>query len=155
MSCFVNQTKRPVPQPTKDCSCCSADNNGIVKILNTIWEAQRVAAYQEEREEFCDRTILGPCCDAPLCNTRPIRLYTCGGDPIVMDYELEDGTVGSTFVFRIEKLDGCTATFRALAPNPDTTSLCPYIKTNTFFSINMGCCCHMLRCLEDTHVECL
>ena len=59
-------------------------------------------------------------------------------------------------VFRIEKIDGCCATFRVLAPNtdPTTQAAIPYVSTNSFFTMNLNCVCS-LRCLQDTYVECL
>ena len=41
-----------------------------------------------------------------------------------------------------------------LAPNTDESSVFPYEATNSFFTINLGCCC-VLRCLDDTFVECI
>ena len=57
-------------------------------------------------------------------------------------------------VFRVEKIDGCCATFRVLAENTDTTSIYPYVATNSFFTMNLNCVC-ALRCLPDTYVECI
>ena len=86
-------------------------------------------------------------------------LYTCcgNGTPWSMPTTKEDvtcGDVGVTCsnVFRVEKIDGCCATFRVLAPNPDTTDLTsPYVATNSFFTMNLNCVC-ALRCLNDTFV---
>lgn len=64
------------------------------------------------------------------------------------------GNVGVTCsnVFRVEKIDGCCATFRVLAPNPDTADVAnPYVATNSFFTMNLNCVC-ALRCLNDTFV---
>ena len=90
-------------------------------------------------------------------------LYTCCGNgvPWTMPTAKTDGTCGEdgvtcSSVFRIEKIDGCCATFRVLAPNPDTTevALIPYVATNSFFTMNLNCVC-TLRCLQDTFVECI
>ena len=64
----------------------------------------------------------------------------------------ENGTTST--VFRVEKLDGCCATFRVLEKNPDQESVYPYVATNSFFTMNLGCVC-CLRCLDDTFVECI
>ena len=59
-------------------------------------------------------------------------------------------------IFRVEKLDGCCATFRVLAPNPEE-SCCnsiPYIATNSFFTMNLNCVC-AIKCLNDTFVDCV
>ena len=65
-----------------------------------------------------------------------------------------EGTTVCSNVFRVEKIDGCCCTFRVLAENPDTTSLNPYVTTNSFFTMNLNCVCAM-RCLPDTYVECV
>ncbi len=147
MSCFQNQ----IASLNNEVE----ETNGIVKILQTILNAQMLAEYNEEEEEFCDRTVLGPCTKQPNCNTRPVSLFTCGGDPVSMEYTTSEGATETTTVFRIEKIDGDVCTFRCLAPNPNRECSYPYVKTNTFFSVNEGCCCHMLKCLSDTYVDCL
>lgn len=57
-------------------------------------------------------------------------------------------------VFKVEKVEGDAATFRVLAPNPDTTSIYPYVSTNSFFTMDLDCLC-VIRCLSDTYVECV
>ena len=57
-------------------------------------------------------------------------------------------------VFRVEKIENNCCTFRVLAENTDTTSLYPYVATNSFFTMNLNCVC-ALRCLPDTFVECI
>ena len=59
-------------------------------------------------------------------------------------------------VFRVEKIDENCATFRVLALNDDPTesATIPYIATNSFFTVNLNCVC-VLRCLNDTFVECI
>ena len=89
-------------------------------------------------------------------------LYTCSGNgtPWSMPITKEDVTCGDegvvcSNVFRIEKIDGCCATCRVLTTNPDTTEPnIPYIGTNSFFTMNLNCCC-ALRCLNDTYIECI
>ena len=59
-------------------------------------------------------------------------------------------------VFRVEKLDGCCATFRVLNQNPEE-SCCnsiPYIATNSFFTMDLNCVC-AIKCLNDTFVDCV
>lgn len=67
-----------------------------------------------------------------------------------------DSSENCSNVFRVEKIDGCCCTFRVLANNPDesTNATIPYIATNSFFTMNLNCCC-CLRCLPDTYVECI
>ena len=57
-------------------------------------------------------------------------------------------------VFRVEKIEGNCATFRVLAPNSDTTSLNPYVTTNSFFTMDCDCLC-CIRCLSDCYVDCV
>ena len=57
-------------------------------------------------------------------------------------------------VFRVEKTTDETATLRVLAPNPDTTSVFPYVKTNSFIIINCNCIC-AIQCLQDTFIDCI
>lgn len=67
----------------------------------------------------------------------------------------EEGVTCSN-VFRVEKIDGCCATFRVLTDNTDpaTSATIPYVATNSFFTMDLKCCC-ALRCLPDTFVECI
>ena len=51
-------------------------------------------------------------------------------------------------VFRVEKIDGCCATFRVLIVNEDGT----YSSTESFFTMNLECICS-IRCLGDTLIE--
>ena len=97
-----------------------------------------------------------------VCNTRPVMLYTCGsnGTPWSMPTSKDStascsGTMaGCSTVFRVEKIEGDCCTFRVLQDNPDTTSLYPYVTTNSVFTMDIGCLCS-IRCLTDTFVECV
>lgn len=140
----------------KDCSC-------IAEILTVIAILQQNANCAENCLDTCDRGFLGCSTSSLNCNTRPVVLYTCcgNGTPWSMPTTKEDvvcGTEGASCsnVFRIEKLDGCCATFRVLAPNPDATEVAtiPYVATNSFFTMDLNCVC-ALRCLQDTFVECI
>lgn len=139
-----------------DCRCIS-------EILTVICVLQQNATCSEACLDTCDRGFLGCGTTSINCNTRPIMLYTCcgNGTPWTMPTTKTDGTCGDegvtcSSVFRIEKIDGCCATFRVLAPNPDTTEAAaiPYVATNSFFTMNLNCVC-TLRCLQDTFVECI
>ena len=85
-------------------------------------------------------------------------LYTCGnnGVPLNMPISKDPNETVTSTVFRVEKIDGCCATFRVLTTNPDPTEVAtiPYIATNSFFTVNLECVC-VLRCLNDTYVECI
>ena len=149
---------------------CNENNNTnnsgncVAEILTVINILQQNAnCCGDACLDTCDRGFLGCSTTSLNCNTRPVMLYTCcgNGTPWTMPTTKEAvvcGTEGATCsnVFRVEKLDGCAATFRVLAPNPDQ-SCCnsqPYIGTNSFFTMDLSCCC-VIRCLNDTFVECV
>ena len=91
-------------------------------------------------------------------------LYTCcgNGTPWKMPISKENincntaSDASCSSVFRIEKLDGNCATFRVLATNTDpaTAATTPYVATNSFFTMDLNCLC-VIRCLQDTAVECV
>lgn len=139
---------------SKECRCIS-------EILNVINILQDNAECSESCLDTCDRGFLGVSVASVALNTRPIMLYTCcgNGTPWSMPVSREnvkcsDEGVTCSNVFRVEKVDGCCATFRVLADNPDTTAAAtiPYVATNSFFTMNLNCVC-ALRCLNDTFVE--
>lgn len=148
------------------CSCCNNNNNTecnncIQEILQVINVLQSNAC-PDNCLNSCDRPALGGGTNCIVCNTRPIMLYLCSGagSPLSMpttrvntDCNSDDAT-GCSNVFRVEKIDGCCATFRVLAPNTDTTSVYPYVGTDSIFTININCVC-AIRCLGDTYVECI
>lgn len=131
----------------------------IAEILTVIDILQQNANCNDACLETCDRGFLG-CGSVLSCNTRPVMLYTCcgNGQPWSMPTTRENVVCGDegvtcSSVFRVEKIDGCCATFRVLAPNPDTTDITsPYVSTNSFFTMNLNCVC-TLRCLPDTFVD--
>ena len=132
----------------ENCDCC------IAQILNVILVLQQNAC-PDSCLDSCDRPVLGGGANCLVCNTRPIQLYLCGSSstPLSMPVDKDPSTGGEvSSVFRVEKVDGCCATCRVLAPNPDTTSLNPYVGTNSFFTVDINCCC-VVRCLSDTYVE--
>ena len=132
---------------------CNNDNNCIAEILNTINILQNNAECGDACLDTCDRGFLGCGTQTFRCNTRPVMLYTCNSNTPLQMPTTKDATSETTSnVFRVEKLDGNCATFRVLEPNEDTTSISPYVSTNVFFTMNLGCCC-VLRCLNDTYVE--
>ncbi|MDD2434683.1 MAG: CotY/CotZ family spore coat protein [Bacilli bacterium] len=139
----------------KDCNC-------IAEILKVILILQQNACPDEACLETCDRGFLGCNVASVKCNTRPIMLFTsCGnGEPWSMPINKADDNCQNqgpkSCVFRIEKLDECCATFRVLAPNPDSCEATtrPYVETNSFFTMNLECVCS-IRCLPDTYVDCV
>lgn len=129
--------------------CCIAD---ILEVINVL---QCQAEKIDDIPNTCDRPFLGSISSngSFVFNTRPITLYNSNNTLITMPYTL-NGNNGTSSVFRVEKVNGCCATCRVLAPNPDTTSTNPYVSTNNFFTINLNCV-GSLRCLDDTYIACI
>ena len=139
----------------ESCRCIAE----ILSVINVL--QQNASCCGDTCLDTCDRGFLGCGTTTLGCNTRPVILYTCSGNgtPWSMPTTRENVVCGDegvtcSNVFRVEKIDGCCATFRVLAPNPDTTSVYPYVATNSFFTMNLNCVC-TLRCLPDTFVECI
>lgn len=132
-----------------DCKCISE----ILTIINIL---QQNAECGEDCLDTCDRGFLGCCATSVSCNTRPVMLYTCGCNsvPWSMPISKDPSETATSNIFRVEKVDGCCATFRVLILNTDTNEPYPYEATNSFFTINLNCVC-ALRCLQDTHVDCI
>ena len=134
----------------------NTSSNCIAEILNVILVLQQNAC-PDSCLDSCDRPVLGGGPNCLICNTRPIELYTCGsnGTPFAMPTSKDpvSGATTST-VFRVEKVDNNCCTCRVLDTNPDTSSLNPYVATNSFFTMDLSCCC-AIRCLSDTYVECV
>ena len=129
--------------------------NCIKDILKVILLLQQSVCQNDSCLETCDRGFLVQSC-ATFCNTRPVVTYTCSSasTPLAMPISRDPAETVTSTVFRLEKLDDCCATFRVLAPNTDTTSIFPFVCTNSFFTINLDCVC-IIRCLEDTFVDCM
>ena len=148
-------------------NCCGT-NNSIADILKVIIILQQNAC-PESCLDSCDRPMLGGGPNCLICNTRPVMLYTCSGNgcpwsmPVSKDLttvcsnpQVNNCSYECSNVFRVEKLDGNTATFRVLIQNPEE-SCCnsqPYLATNSFFTMDLSCCC-VIRCLNDTYVDCV
>ena len=135
-----------------DCKCIAE----ILTVINILQD--NASCCGDTCLDSCDKGFLGNSSTCLSCNTRPIMLYTCGSNGVALSLPISkdpNETVTSN-VFRVEKIDGCCATFRVLAPNPDTTEVAtiPYVATNSFFTMNLECVC-VLRCLNDTCVECI
>ena len=138
------------------CNNSSDDCKCISEILNIINILQQNAECGDACLDTCDRGFLGCCATSVSCNTRPVMLYTCCGNGVAwsMPISKEPGETATSDVFRVEKVDGCCATFRVLIPNTDTTEPFPFEATNSFFTMNLNCIC-ALRCLQDTHIDCI
>ena len=130
----------------KGCSCFN-------ETLSTIVKLQRQGECIDTTLTTCDRPFLGMN-PTSAYNTRPVTLYTCPNSTLwTMPYTL-DGNDGTSSVFRCEAVEGCCATSRVLANNPDQTSIYPYVSTDSFFTINLNCI-GCLRCLPDTYISCI
>ncbi len=145
----------------KNKNTCESCISEILTVINIL--QQNANCCGDACLDTCDRGFLGCSTTSLNCNTRPVMLYTaCGnGTPWTMPTTKDNVVCGDvdvecSNVFRVEKLDGCCATFRVLAPNTDTTTLAaiPYVATNSFFTIDLGCVC-VIRCLQDTYVDCI
>jgi hypothetical protein len=143
-----------------ECRCISE----ILKVINIL---QKKAVRMDECNNACDRPVLG-CNRFCECNTRPIQLILCGqngDDPLVMPTSTD--VIPTTAacpkpafssVFRVEKVDDCCATCRVLIPvmerRADNDEEQRFEATNSFFTVDLKCVC-VVRCLEDTFVECV
>ncbi|MDD4035933.1 MAG: CotY/CotZ family spore coat protein [Bacilli bacterium] len=139
------------------------DCDGLRGILRVILLLQERACEKLEVLNTCDKPFLGPCTKPIKCNTRPVMLFTKCGTPWEIPYC--DLTKLSS-IFRLEKLDHCTATFRVLASispsvNADHDDVDVNLKgnkkkkliaTDSFFTINIDCIC-AIKCLKDTFIE--
>ena len=136
---------------------CNSNNDScrqIAEILAIISVLQQNACNSDTCLDTCDRGFLGCGSNSLTCNTRPVMLYLCNGQPLSMPTEKDSTAICSgdncSNVFRVEKLDECCCTFRVLLPNTDGS----FSSTNSFFTMNLNCVC-ALRCLSDTYVECI
>ncbi len=134
---------------------CGSNNNSC-SFISTL---ELILMLQQKGEDCnvpngCSKPFLGPDATGICLNTRPITFYSCCNNNLwTMPYTL-NGINNSSSVFRIENLDDNCATFRVLAPNPNTSEVgtFPYIATNDFFTINLNCV-GVLKCLGDTYVS--
>lgn len=125
-----------------NCSSC------ISEVLRKILLLQR-KDFDCDNFIGCDKPFLGPTPTSICYNTRPIQLYNCcSGNPWSFDYTLDDGTTGTSNVFRIESLDDCCCTCRILYTNTEGA----VSSTNNFVTIDLKCC-GAIRCLSDTFVD--
>lgn len=122
-------------------SCCFA------KILKVIEILQKKSCCCDGAEEGCSKPFLGPTQSVICYNTRPVSFYTRSGELFEVGYTL-DGAVGTSSVFRVEKVDDCCVKLRVLAATTDGS----YQATNSFVTVNLKCMC-VLKCLSDLALE--
>ena len=149
-----------IHERVKDMCNNETSSKGIADVLKVILVLQQNVCC-ENGLDSCDRPSLGGGPNCLLCNTRPIMIYTCCGQsiplamPTTRDLTAAVGEIPNpSRVFRVEKLDGNCCTCRVLQDNPDTESVNPYIATNSFFTIDLGCICS-IKCLTDTYIDCV
>lgn len=132
------------------CNENNTQNSCLAKTLESILMLQQQENDCNE-DNTCTRPFLGPTLNVICFNTRPINIYSCCNNILwTMPYTLNETTETSS-VFRVENIDNECATFRVLAPNPDTTSIFPYIATEDFFTIRLSCI-GAIKCLGDTSI---
>lgn len=130
-------------------SCCIGD---LLQVINAL---QDCAEKIDDTISSCDRPFLGNTTinSGLVYNTRPVNLYTSNNTLIESEYTLNDVT-GTSSVFRVEKANNNSVTLRVLAPNSNAESINPYVKTDSFITVNTGCICAVM-CLSDTYVDCV
>ena len=135
-----------------------SEKDDIKDILETIVVLQRRAEERVIDNEIaaCDRDFL--CC-APCeeikCNTRPITLFcNCPANQWEISIDKENPNGPTSNVFRVEKVEDNTATFRVLILEHEQGCHTRFKATESFFTLRLGCIC-CLRCLPDTFIECL
>jgi len=144
------------------CFDMNPNGNQIAIDLRRIVRLQKEAVRDELRDETCSARRLG-CGRLENFNTRPIQIFT--DDNKAWSTLLQrnaDGCVENdkTCVFRVEKVECGTATFRALIPlgeeeEFDGNDVCRrrrFIATDSFITIKLSCIC-AIRCLNDTFVD--
>ena len=143
-------------------SCCCPANDEICKILSNTVKLQREAVRAEFNHEMCDAKTLG-CGRLQKFNTRPVQIFT--DDDVawkapINRSETQCNEEPFTCVFRVERVQGCTATFRALipigqeemGPNEDFCKPGKFISTDSFITIKLANI-SAIRCLNDTFVD--
>ena len=134
----------------QNCNC------GLGRILNLITKLQKTTRCESTLDNSCIRPYLGTPANLECYNTRPITFYGCDNNLINIEYTaITDGVVETltSNIFRIERVQDCTAVVTILRENPDTSATNrPYITTNQTATINLNCIC-AIKCLADTIVD--
>jgi len=142
----------------------------IKVMLEKIVRLQSEAVRGELQEEMCDADSLGVIGNVELkYNTRPIQIFTDQDNawhcPVGRDNDSCDGCEESC-VFRVEKVENCTAIFRALIPcekgcgNEEIFEDCQdriphrrhYRSTDSFITVKFEKIA-AIRCLKDSFVD--
>ena len=134
-----------------------ADADTAMIGANVTFEANLLHQWGIDSDDFMKQTA-----DTLYANTAIAKAYGISGykmqknSPLSMPISRDPAITTTSTVFRVEKIDDNCATFRVLALNDDPTesATIPYVATNSFFTMNLNCCC-IIRCLNDTFVECI
>jgi len=141
-------------------SCCC--NQELRRLLVNICRMQKEAVREEIQEEMCDGR-LGHCATLGRAkfNTRPLEVYTDDDKAWACPVDREDVFCNGeghekSCAFRIEKVDGDLATFRALVKVEEHGECgdkkAKFKPTSSFKSIKI-CDISAIRCLKDTFVN--
>lgn len=120
------------------------NNDCIQNLLKVIDLLQRNSSNKFCSEEGCARPYLGPTASLQCYNTRPISFYTKDGSLFIFSND----TITSSF-FRVEKVKNGCVVLRVLTLTDGT-----YTSTNEFITVPTRCIC-VIRCFEDTSIDCL
>jgi len=146
------------------CFDMNTSGNQIAVDLRRIVRLQKEAVRDELQHELCSSRRLG-CGRLEKFNTRPLQIFT--DDDRAWRTPIRRNTDGCnpedvSCVFRVEKVECGTATFRALIPiggemgeEFDGDDICErrrFIPTDSFITIKLNCIC-AIRCLNDTFVD--
>ena len=119
--------------------------NCLANILKVINVLQNNAERQDcDVNNSCTRPFLGSFPSIVCFNTRLVTFYRCDNTLLTLPYTLEDGTTGTTTIFRVEGVTDNSVSVRLILDNGDGT----YTNTNNFATINLGCIC-AIRCIGD------
>lgn len=136
--------------------CCSIGDcmNKEDNMENCVCETLKVIDVLQRN---VDNNLLNEGCSQPFLgnqrvkyDTRPFSLYQTNGE--LFRVPIDDDPLSSfATVFRLEKLEGCCATLRALLniPNGGVDSL---LTTDRFVTVNTNCFC-TIRCLNDFYLN--
>ena len=126
--------------------------NCLQNLLELILKLQNCQEECDFDNNGCDKPYLGPTPNIVFFNTRPIRFFRClDGEARTFPF-INNGTGGTSDIFRVENIDDNCVTLRILTENPDTTNQAsPFIATNSFVTLNLNCV-GAVSCLEDVFV---
>lgn len=125
-------------------------SNCVCEVLKSIDEIQKKVICKNKQIEDC--TYYGTRKENPYSyDTRPIILY-CGNGSY-LEVNIDDLSDETTYIFRVEKVDDCCATLRALRIIDDNeANNYSLVSTNKFITVQTNCFC-AIRCLNDININ--